>query len=93
MRARATEIPTEAPRTGKVVVPARIESLYDLLNVESGLLAADTVRFVDVTELPDDRPVLIGQIPLDALDFVVDPVGQRLTGNPAHGGERMVEIY
>src|SRR5882724_6156788 len=27
----------------------------------------------DVTELPDDCPVLIGQIPLEAMDFVVDP--------------------
>ena len=26
----------------------------------------------DVTELPDDCPVLIGQIPLELLDFVVD---------------------
>ena len=30
----------------------------------------------DVTELPDDCPVLIGQIPLEAMDFVVDPSGQ-----------------
>jgi clan AA aspartic protease len=46
-----------------------------------------------VTELPDDCPVLIGQVPLGVLDFVVDPQGQRLIGNPAHGGEQMVEIY
>jgi predicted aspartyl protease len=47
----------------------------------------------DVTELPDDCPVLIGQIPLELLDFVVDPVGQRLIGNPAHGGEHIIELY
>lgn len=47
----------------------------------------------DVAELPDDCPVLIGQIPLELLDFVVDPVGQRLIGNPAHGGEHMIEMY
>ena len=47
----------------------------------------------DVTELPDDCPVLIGQIPLEALDFVVDPIGQRLIGNPAHGGEHIIEMY
>jgi clan AA aspartic protease len=46
-----------------------------------------------VTELPDECPVLIGQVPLEVLDFVVDPQGQRLVGNPAHGGEQMVEIY
>jgi len=47
----------------------------------------------DVTEVPDDCPVLIGQIPLEALDFVVDPISQRLIGNPAHGGEHIIEIY
>lgn len=47
----------------------------------------------DVSELPDARPVLIGQVPLELLDFLVDPVGQRLTGNPAHGGEHMIELY
>ena len=47
----------------------------------------------EVTELPDDCPVLVGQIPLEALDFVVDPIGQRLIGNPAHGGEHIIEVY
>ena len=42
---------------------------------------------------PDDCPVLIGQIPLEALDFVVDPANRRLIGNPAHGGEQMIELY
>src|SRR5688572_28757621 len=41
---------------------------------------------VDVTEVPDDRPVLIGQIPLEFMDFIVDPKNQKLIGNPAHGG-------
>jgi len=48
---------------------------------------------IDVTEVPDDCPVLIGQVPLELLDFVVDPKGQRLIGNPAHGGEQMLEMY
>ena len=47
----------------------------------------------DVSELPDDCPALIGQVPLEILDFVVDLAGQRLIGNPAHGGEQMLEIY
>jgi hypothetical protein len=38
-----------------------------------------------------DPSVLIGQISLEGLDFVVDPVGQRLLGNPDHGGEQMVD--
>ena len=47
----------------------------------------------DVTELPDECPVLIGQIPLEALDFVVDPPNRWLIGNPEHGGEHIIELY
>jgi clan AA aspartic protease len=48
---------------------------------------------VDVAEIPDSCPVLIGQVPLELLDFVVDPSGQRLIGNPAHGGEHMMDMF
>ena len=48
---------------------------------------------VEVCELPDECPPLIGQIPLEALDFVVDPMGQKLIGNPDHNGEQMIEIF
>lgn len=48
---------------------------------------------VDVAEVPESCPVLIGQIPLEGLDFVVDPVGQKLLGNPEHGGEHMIEMF
>ncbi len=138
---------------GRVVVAAKIENLGDLYMVEKGLLAADQVHRievsdalvdtgatalsmpktlvdqlgllpfrsrvartsaglvtfrvyggarltvqgrecqVDVVELPDNSPVLIGQVPLELLDFVVDPANQRLIGNPAHGGEQMLEMY
>ncbi len=47
---------------------------------------------VEVMEVPDDVPALIGQIPLEMLDFVVDLQGRRLTGNPAHGGEQILEL-
>ncbi|MCC6124909.1 MAG: aspartyl protease family protein [Pirellulales bacterium] len=47
----------------------------------------------DVLEVPDNVPPLIGQIPLELLDFVIDPRGQRLIGNPEHGGEHMFEMY
>ena len=48
---------------------------------------------MDVMEVPDDVPVLIGQIPLEHLDFVVDLRSRTLIGNPAHGGEHMYELY
>jgi predicted aspartyl protease len=47
----------------------------------------------DVMEVPDDVPVLIGQLPLENLDLVVDLRARRLTGNPAHGGEQVFELY
>jgi predicted aspartyl protease len=138
---------------GKVVVPATIENLEDLYKAESGTLARDDVRRVDVqdalidtgammlsmpkrlvarlglrpfrkrtvrtvggivettlysgvrltvqgreftcdiAEIPDDCPVLIGQIPLEGLDFVVDPIQQRLIGNPEHNGEPMIDMF
>jgi predicted aspartyl protease len=46
-----------------------------------------------VSELPDDCPVLIGQLPLEDMDFVVDLRRQLLIGNPAHGGEAMHDEY
>lgn len=45
----------------------------------------------DVMELPEDCPVVIGQIPLEQLDFVIDPMKQRLIGNPEHGGQHMLD--
>ena len=138
---------------GKVLVPARIESLEDLYQAQRGALKDEEVRRVDVPdalvdtgaiglmvpkryvsqlglrplrqrtartvggdipvtiynavrltvdgrdcsldvyEVSDDLPVLIGQIPLEALDFVVDPVNRRLIGNPEHGGHHMIDAF
>ena len=48
---------------------------------------------MDVLEVPDSVPALIGVIPLEHLDFVVDPKSQKLIGNPAHNGEHVYEMY
>ena len=48
---------------------------------------------IEVCELPDVCPPLIGQVPLEMLDFVVNPSGQKLVGNPDHGGEQMIEVF
>jgi predicted aspartyl protease len=47
----------------------------------------------NVVEVPEDVPNLLGQVPLEVLDFVVDARGQKLVPNPAHGGEQMTEEY
>jgi predicted aspartyl protease len=138
---------------GKVIVTAKIENLYDLHQEHLGLLPAEKVRRVEVTdamvdtgstgllmpkrliaqlgleplrtrqsrtiagkvavpvyravrltiqerdcvcdvgEIPDDCSVLVGQVPLELLDWVVDPKSQRLIGNPEHGGEFMMDAF
>ena len=47
---------------------------------------------MDVIEVPDEVPVLIGQLPLEHLDFVVDMRNHELIGNPDHGGEHVYEL-
>lgn len=64
-------------------------NVYDAVR----LTVLDRDCLVEVSELPDDCPVLIGQIPREAMDWVVDPKGQRLIGNPEHDGYWMMEIY
>lgn len=143
----------EKATMGKVLVKAKIENLVDVETRERGLLPADQVRSVEVTdalvdtgattlllpkrliaqlglrpfrtrearglggrvtlamysvvrltiqdrecaldvgEIADEFPVIIGQVPLELLDFVVDLQGQRLIGNPAHGGHHVLEVF
>ena len=44
-------------------------------------------------EVPDDSPAILGEMTLVALDLVVDPVTRAITGNPAHGGEQVLELF
>ena len=69
---------------GKVTIP-----IYDAVRLT--IQGRDAT--VDVLEVPDDVPVLVGQIPLEWMDLVVDPKNCRLIGNPAHGGEQILELY
>ncbi|HEX3313593.1 MAG TPA: hypothetical protein VHR72_01825, partial [Gemmataceae bacterium] len=64
-------------------------NVYDVVR----LTIQDRFCTVEVLEVPDGVPTLIGQIPLESLDFVVDPTKRRLIGNPAHGGEHVYEQF
>ena len=44
-----------------------------------------------VAELPDEAPALVGVIPLEGLDYVVDSTTQTLVGK--HGTTRMMLMY
>lgn len=48
---------------------------------------------VEVMALPEGRQALLGQIPLETLDYWIDLTNQRLVGNPEHGGQWMAEAY
>ena len=48
---------------------------------------------VDVAEVPDSCPALVGYVPLELLDFVVDPVQCRVIPNPAHGGQQVLDLF
>ena len=63
-------------------------NLYDVVH----LVVQGRECTVDVMELPEGSPVLIGQIPLELFDFVIDRSGQRLIGNPDHGGEQIFDL-
>lgn len=63
-------------------------AIYDAVRVT--ILGRDCV--VEVMEVPDVVPALVGQIPLEMLDLVVNPIAGTLTGNPAHGGEHVLEL-
>jgi len=78
-------------RTRRVIssTGAAEATMYDAVR----LTIQDRDCTVDVMEVPDDVPVLIGQLPLENLDLVVDLRSRRLTGNPAHGGEQVFELY
>lgn len=48
---------------------------------------------LDVGAIGDEFPVLIGQVPLELLDWVVDLKGRRLIGNPEYEGRRMMDVF
>jgi len=78
-------------RTRTARTPAGTVSFGIYEAVRLTVLGRDCI--VETAEVPDECPVLIGQIPLEGLDFVVDPIGQRLIGNPEHGGEQMIDMF
>ena len=48
---------------------------------------------IDVAEVADTCPVIIGYFALELLDFIVDPRSQRVIPSPEHGGQQVIELY
>ena len=78
-------------RTRRANTPAGIFEfgIYGPVN----LIVQERECTIEVAEVPDTCPVLIGQVPLEILDFVIDPRRQKLIGNPAQGGEQMMDMF
>jgi hypothetical protein len=61
--------------------------------METATVGKVTVQGRDCnTEVAEGSPALIGLVPLQLLDFVVDPENRRLIGNPNHGGVDMWDM-
>jgi hypothetical protein len=66
-----------------------------------GLMNRDPVRLkirertctIEVREDVDQHLPTLGHTILTHLDLVLDAPNRRLIGNPAHGGEQMLELY
>jgi clan AA aspartic protease len=56
------------------------------------LTIGDRNCIINVMELPEKAPPLVGYIALENLDFIVDPINQTLIANPAHGGKQVFDL-
>jgi len=57
------------------------------------LKLAGRTGIFQVVEIPDELPNLIGQIPLEALDLVVDLRKRRVVPNPEHPGGPLFDEF
>lgn len=64
-------------------------SIYDV--VQFTVLGRDGK--LEVIEVPDGNPALVGQLPLEMLCFVVDMKTHRLIGDPFTGGEQILDLF
>ncbi len=74
--------------TRTIVGPLNLE-IYGAATLSTG--GRDCIT--EVLALPEGRQPLLGQIPLETMDWWVDVTNQRLVGNPGHGGQWMAEVF
>jgi hypothetical protein len=53
----------------------------------------DRDMVLDVLEVADGCPALVGQIPLEFMQMVVDMANHRVTKSPANGGEWVLDMF
>ncbi len=72
-------------RTGNGIAERRIYRAAQITILGRGYLG-------EVMEVPDDVPVLVGYIPLESLDLVIDPRSNQVIHNPENGGEYTLDL-
>jgi clan AA aspartic protease len=84
-------------KLGLAIVNTVDSSLADGSAAQYGLSEPVEIRWKDrdiclqAVVIPDAVDVLLGALPLEGLDLIVDPVNQRLAG--AHGNRRIHILY
>jgi predicted aspartyl protease len=86
---KALGLHKESEVESKTTNGVRRRAVFEPVRLE--LMGRDGV--FQVVELDNDVPNLLGQIPLEYLDLVVDPQNRKLISNPEHGGKQMSEEY
>ncbi len=79
-RAQVISQTTNGPKRRTVYEPVRLE-------------VAGRHGDFNVVDIGENVPNLLGQIPLEYLDFVVDAKNRKLIPNPEHGDKQMSEEY
>jgi len=75
--------------TVAVILPGNTNQQHAAARIE--VQGRDCVT--QVLALPEGRQALLGQIPLEMMDWWIDLGTQRLVGNPEHGGEWQAEVF
>ena len=53
----------------------------------------DRMSNIDVMDVPEDTPPLLGYLALESLDLYPNPVKQILEGNPKYDGKMIMDLF
>ena len=88
LRQLGLDIPSSTRRSRNTTGPSEVK-IYGPVR----LTIFDRDITLDAMEVADECPVLIGQVPLEHLQLVVDMVTHRVEKSPANGGEWVLDAY
>lgn len=86
IRQLGLEVVRQSP--SQTAAGTRMTRIYSPVQIE----LMDRSGNFDVFEVDESAPNLLGQLPLELFDLLVDSRAQRVIPNPAHGNQWVVEI-